>query len=103
MKEMKNKKKDYLPDFSGKCLSISLIDDSASHDLCDPHFEYQGNRLFIIGTVPRGASVSDWCEDKTVAIAWDRILEYYIFDGFKDYEKAVKKSENYQSKKKKKK
>jgi hypothetical protein len=102
-KKMKKNKKDYFPDFSGKCLSISIRDDSTSHDVCDPHFEFQGERLFIIGTVPCGATASDWCENKTVAIAWDRVSEYYVFDDFKDYEKAVKNSENYHSKKKKKK
>jgi hypothetical protein len=72
-KKMKKNKKDYFPDFSGKCLSISIRDDSTSHDVCDPHFEFQGERLFIIGTVPCGATASDWCENKTVAIAW---IEY---------------------------
>ncbi len=102
-KQMKNKKNNYIPDYSGKCLSLSIKDDSTSHDVCDPRFEFQGGRLFIIGTVPSGATVSDWCKNKTVAIAWDRVTEYYVFEDFKDYEKAVKKSEDYHSKKKKKK
>ena len=74
-----------------------------SHDVCDPRFEYQGDRLFIIGKVPKGATESDWCENKIVAIAWDRVSEYYIFDDLKDYKKAIKKSEDYQSKRKTKK
>ncbi len=100
---MKNLDKNDLPDFSGKCISISLIDDSVSHDLCNPHFEYQGNRLFIVGTIPEGATESDWAANKIGAIAWDRVLQYFVFDNLKDYQKAIKKSEDYQKTKKKKK
>jgi hypothetical protein len=95
--------KDYLPDFLGKCVSISLRDDDVSHDLCDPRFEYQGNRLFIIGYVPKGATESDWAATKTSAIAWDRVQQYFVFDNLKDYQKAIKKSEDFQKTKKSKK
>ena len=43
-----------VPDFSGKCMTLTLKDDEESHDLNDPHFEMQGGRLFIIGTIPPG-------------------------------------------------
>jgi len=100
---VKKKKRDKLPNFSGKCLSITIRDDSVSHDLFDPHFEQQGNILFIVGTIPKGASDSDWSAKKVGAVAWDRVTDYFVFDGLEDYEKAIKRSKEYRSKKKKKK
>jgi len=50
--------KELFPDFSGKTTSMVLIDESRSHDLDNPRFEYQGGRLFIIGIVPEIATES---------------------------------------------
>ena len=88
-------KEDYLPDFKGKCISITIMDDDDSHDLFDPRFEYQGGRLFIIGTVPKGATQSDWVLGFTSEVAWDRVTDYFVFDDKKSYEKAVKISKEY--------
>ncbi len=86
-------KKEKLPDFSGKCLSIALRDDSFSHDLYDPHFEYQGGILFIIGTIPKGATESDWSANHTGAVAWSSVKDYVIFENLNDYNKSINKSE----------
>ena len=83
----------FLPDLSGKCVSINIMDNTASHDLNNPRFEYQGGRLFIIGTVPKGATVSDWSADHESAIAWDRVTDYFVFKDFEDYSQAIKKSD----------
>jgi len=89
--------------FKGKCLSILLRDDSYHHDLIDPCFEYQGDRLFLIGTIPKGATNSNWTKGQKGAVAWDRVYEYIVFDSFDEYKKATNKSEKYDSKPKKKK
>lgn len=86
-----------LPNFSGKCISMMLINESHSHDLNNPHFEYQGGRLFIIGTIPEGASESDWSGNQTGAVAWDRVRDYVLFDNLETYTNAVKKSETKQA------
>jgi len=84
-----------IPDYSGKCLSMSLIDDDASHDLFDPHFENQGGRLFIMGTLPKGSSDSGWNDNKIGGVAWDRVKEYVIFDSLEEYHAAVKISDDH--------
>lgn len=87
--------KESYPDFKGKVLSITIKDDTINRDLIDPHFENQAGRIFIIGTVPKGATESDWVEGCQNSVAWDRITDYYIFDNLDAYLKAIKISEDY--------
>ena len=87
--------KDALPDFSGKCISMMLIDESHSHDLNNPHFEYQGGRLFIIGTIPEIATTSGWSGNQIGGVAWDRVRDYVIFENFEAYLECVRKSESH--------
>lgn len=82
-----------LPDYSGKCLSISLTKDDTSYDLFDPHFEMQGGRLFIAGTVPHDASRSNWTEGCFSAVAWDCVTDYVVFESLDAWKKALKKSQ----------
>ena len=92
---MSNEPQD-LPDFSGKILSITIMDDDVSYDLTDPHFEVQGGRLFIIGIVPKGATGSNWSAGATSAVAWERITDYYVFNSLDAYQRATEVSANYQ-------
>ena len=87
--------KDFLPDFSGKCISMTLIDEEHSHDLDNPHFEYQGGRLFIIGTIPEIATDSGWSGNQIGGVAWDRVRDYVLFDNLETYIEAVQKSAAY--------
>ena len=84
-----------MPEFSGKCISMNLIDEQHSHDLNNPHFEYQGGRLFIIGTIPEVATDSGWSANQIGAVAWDRVRDYILFDSLETYIKAVKISEEF--------
>ncbi len=84
-----------LPDFSGKCLCLSLEDDR-SQDLISPHFELQGGRLFLIGEVPSGASRSNWAAGTYGAVAWEKVSNYVVFSNLVAYEKAVKLSDDYE-------
>ena len=88
--------KENLPDFSGKCLSIRLIHSEFSHDLYDPKFEYQGGKLFLIGTIPEGASDSDWDANQTGAVAWDLVRNYVLFNSLEEYSKSVEISHSFQ-------
>lgn len=83
------------PDFSGKCISITIKDDSVSHDLFDAHFENQGGRLFVVGTVPENATDSDWVAGHINSVAWDRITDYFTFPDMVSYQKAIKISEDH--------
>jgi len=82
-----------LPNFSNMTISIRLIDESHSHDLFNPHFEMQGTRLFLVGTIPEIATESGWNANQTGAVAWDRVQDYCLFPDMETYVKAVKKSE----------
>jgi len=97
MKTMKNT----LPDFSGKCVSMSLEGDDTSYDLFDPHFEMQGGRLFIVGTVPHDATRSNWCEGCLSAVAWDHVTDYVVLDSLLAWKRALKKSRSIERKTKK--
>jgi len=88
-----------LPDFSGKCLSITIADDDVSHDLYDPHFEYQGNRLFLIGTVTEESTDSKWNANCQGGIAWDRVTDYFVFKDLEAYREAVKISADHEASK----
>lgn len=88
--------KDNLPDFSGKCLSLRIHDSEHSHDLCDPRFEYQGGRLFLVGTIPPGSSESGWDANQKGAVAWDAVRNYVLFDSLDAFTRAVEISDAYQ-------
>lgn len=83
------------PDFSGKCLSIATDDGENSHDLFNPSFEYQGNRLFIVGTIPEGSTESGWTDGCIGAVAWDRVVEYAIFKDLDSFQKGAALSKQY--------
>ena len=83
------------PDFKGKCLSILTQDDTANHDLFNPHFENQAGRIFIVGTVPKDSTESNWNTGNIVSVAWDRVAEYYTFEDLETYYKATKISEEF--------
>jgi len=84
-----------LPDFSGKCISMTLLGDPESHDLNDPYFEYQGDVLFIMGRIPRLATDSGWSANQIGAVAWSNVRNYVLFDSLAEYERAVAISETY--------
>ena len=86
--------RDSTPDFSGKCISMMLINESHSHDLNEPHFEYQGGRLFIVGTIPEIATDSGWSGNQIGGVAWDQVRNYVLFENLESYIKGVKKSES---------
>ena len=75
----------YLPSFSGKVLSVLSANEDTSQLIADPKFEIQGERLFLVGTVPQGSSPNDWMIGLSCAIAWDMVQDYVIFDSIEDY------------------
>jgi hypothetical protein len=82
------KKKERLPDFTGKLVSVGLVDGEARSVDC-PHWEIQGNKLFLVGTVPRGGSPKDWCIGIKSAIAWDQVTDYLAFDSAAQYRERL--------------
>lgn len=80
------------PDFSGKVLNLTLIDDEADRDLVSPTFEMQAGRLFLVGVVPPGATTSGWSMGAVSAVAWDRVTSYLVFGSMDQYAAAVQRS-----------
>lgn len=79
-----------LPDFSGKLVSVSFSGADDSCSLANPHWETQGDRLFLVGTVPPGGSTRDWCKGIVSAVAWDQVSDYIVFDSIEDYQARLR-------------
>ena len=84
------------PDFKGKTLSIQIVDDDINYDMSDPIFELQGNKLFIKGIVPPDSTGSNWTKGTEIAVAWDRVVKYNVFNSVKEFRIAVKKSDDHE-------
>ena len=95
---MKNTK---YPDFTGKFLALSVIGDDHTLTMDSPRFELQGDRWFIIGSVPQGVSNGDWSQGALRAVAWDQVKHYLVFDSADHYRKGLKKFAKYEKSKRK--
>ena len=54
-----------------------------------PRFDVRGDRLFLIGQVPSGATPGDWSGGLTLGVAWDKVEKYYEFATLDEYEQKV--------------
>jgi hypothetical protein len=77
--------KSHLPSFAGKVLSVLCQYEDTSQLIADPKFDIQGDRLFLVGTVPKKSSQDNWMEGLPCAIAWATVQDYVIFDSIEDY------------------
>ena len=82
--------KSTLPDFAGKTVSFSTNESTLAVE--NPRFEMQADKLFVVGTVPRGASASDWAIGVRCAVAWSAVEDYMVFESVQDYTKRLAKS-----------
>jgi hypothetical protein len=73
------------PDFTNKVVSVSIAGEDDGRCLEHPRWEIQGGRLFLIGTVPSGASTHDWCRGIPSAVAWEAVTDYLVFDSAEQY------------------
>jgi hypothetical protein len=92
-------KKTPFPDFTDKFVSVSIVSDDHTYAIDRPRFELQGDRWFLVGTVPRGCSNGDWCEGATSAVAWDQVATYLVFDSAKCYQEGLKNFKKYKKSK----
>ena len=77
-------------DFSGKIVSFSTSESTLAVN--NPKFETKKNRLFVVGSVPKGATNNDWAENRPCAIAWDAVVDYMVFDSVEQYNELLEKS-----------
>jgi hypothetical protein len=79
------------PYFIGKVVSFSTSESTLA--INNPKFEKQKNRLFVVGSVPKGATKNNWAESRPCAIAWDAVVDYMVFDSIEQYNESLLKSE----------
>ena len=79
------------PDFTDKIVSFSTVENNLA--INNPRFETQGGRLFVVGTIPKGATTNDWAENRQSAVAWDAVTDYIVFDSIEQYKKLMALSE----------
>jgi hypothetical protein len=78
------------PRFDGKVVSVVCENEDTGQLIFSPTFEYQGGRLFIVGTVPSESSHDNWMEGLTTAIAWDTVQDYVVFESMADFIERLK-------------
>ena len=88
-------KKAALPDFKDKVVQASIVGDNHAYAMGSPHFEMQGGRLFLVGVVPPGGTSSNWSAGAVVAVDWDRVTDYLVFDSAEVYLKGREKERRY--------
>jgi len=69
----------------GKVLLFRLESPSTAV-ITDARFELVGGRVFAVGVTPWGSSPG--FKDKTLAIAWDLVREFYLFDSVEEWQAA---------------
>ena len=79
-----------LPDFTQKLVSMSIAGEDSGRAVDRPHWEMQGGRLFLVGTVPCSGSTRDWCEGVKSAVAWDQVTDYLVFDSVDHYRERLR-------------
>ena len=85
---MKNSK---LPDFKNKLVYVQLIGDKRFNVMVfNPHWEIQGDELFLVGITPDGGSAKNWSMGITSGIAWNKITDYMVFDSLAEYRKRLR-------------
>jgi hypothetical protein len=81
---------DSLPDFSGKVLYVGIAGGDDSAPIANAKWETIGEKLFLVGVVPKKGSGSDWVEGIECAIAWNSVTDYLLFDSPEEYQRRLK-------------
>ncbi len=79
-----------LPDFRGKTVSFSTTESILVVE--NPQFREKAGRVFVVGTIPRGATASDWALGIQCGVAWSAVTDYMVFDSVEDYRRRLVKS-----------
>ena len=87
-------KTDKLPDFASKVLSIGIAGSDEAASMAKAQFKVIGDRLFLVGIVPKKGSGSDWVEGVECAVAWDTVTDYLVFESQAQYEERLKMVDN---------
>lgn len=79
---------DMLPDFCGKVVMVHLRNAprEAPTIAVDPSLQMQGGRLFLVG----GPGDASTLQGTTVAVAWDCIEQYHVFESIAHLRKNLR-------------
>lgn len=78
-------------EFIGKVVSFSTSEDTMV--LKNIEFRSINSVDFVFGTIPKNTTKNGWADGKTAGIAWNRVLDFMIFDDEETYGKLLAKSE----------
>ncbi|MEE4244087.1 MAG: hypothetical protein V2I33_01675 [Kangiellaceae bacterium] len=81
---------DLIKYFENKVVSFSTVDNTLA--LKEITLELMCNRLFVVGTIPVGATSNDWAINRPSAVAWDSVVDFMIFDSETQYQQLLNKS-----------
>ena len=84
-----------LPDFAGKVVVLYMSNDTdpqqSGSTMVDGEFELQGGKLFLRGMIPEGVTDSDWAAGVEMAVAWEHVVEYLVFESMDEYFERVQR------------
>jgi hypothetical protein len=78
-------------DFKDKVVSFGTVSGEILA-IKNPEFKTINNKLFIVGRIPKNATINDWALDRDSGVSWDSITEYMIFDSEEQYVELKDKS-----------
>ncbi len=82
-----------IPDLSSKLLTVHIVGGQHNYIVEKPMFENQCGRWFLVGITPGGTSKGNWAAGVPVAIAWDQVSAYRVFESAADYLLKYSKAE----------
>jgi hypothetical protein len=83
---------DHIPDLSGKYLQITLSTRSDDAYLIqDAGFDIQAGRMFVVGRISDAYSGTCWAKGAVVAIAWDTVERYVLFDSLEHFQEELRR------------
>ncbi len=80
-----------IDDFQGKIVSFSAAGEILA--IHNPKFLEIGGRLFLIGTIPNGATEKDSAAGNQCGVAWEDVSDFIIFETEQQYLSFMDKEE----------
>lgn len=78
---------DSRPQLDGKVVAVVYPSETDDHAVIySPEFRMQAGRVMLVGKVP--PKTIPGLDDVPVALAWDQVQQYYVFDSMEDYLQA---------------
>ncbi|HVT73333.1 MAG TPA: hypothetical protein VHD61_09360, partial [Lacunisphaera sp.] len=86
------------PDFTNKLLTVHVASGQHNYIVFSPVFRLQAGRWFLVGNTPKGVSTGDWDQSIEVALAWDQVSAYRVFDSTEHYVERYAKFREFRQK-----